>query len=130
MDGSFWPNHFLIEFGNEYEDGFSTLINTLVNYADGYMLVIEGADRYNLVVEDYRDLNCWIVKEKNEQTDETTELYSILRISNEKSGTTDLENHIPLIVRDKTERRGRRTARRRCCFRRKICYQGKFGQIF
>ncbi|MBO5858481.1 MAG: hypothetical protein J6R20_01735 [Clostridia bacterium] len=95
------PQHFYItSWLNFYEDGFSTLINTLVNYADGYMLVIEGADRYNLVVEDYRDLNCWIVKEKNEQTGESTELYSILRISNEKSGTTDLENHIPLIVRD------------------------------
>ena len=95
------PQHFYItSWLNFYEDGFGTLLNTLVNYADGYMLVIDGKDRFDLVVEDYRELNCWIVKEKDELTGEATELYSILRISNEKSGSTDLEKHIPLIVKD------------------------------
>lgn len=95
------PQHFYVtSWLNFYEDGFGTVMNTLVNYADGYMLVIDGEDRFRLAVEDYRELNCWIVKEKDAQTGETTELYSILRISNEKSGSTDLEKHIPLIVKD------------------------------
>lgn len=95
------PQHFYVtSWLNFYEDGFGTVVNTLVNYADGYMLVIEGRDRFSLAVEDYRELNCWIVKEKDEQTGEAIELYSILRISNEKSASTDLEKHIPLIVKD------------------------------
>ncbi len=95
------PQHFYItSWVNYYEDGFGTVLNTLVNYADGYMLVVEGEDRFKLVVEDYRELNCWIVKEKDLQTGDMTELYSILRISNEKSESTDLEKHIPLIVKD------------------------------
>ena len=82
------------------ENGRETLMNTLVNYPDGYMLVLNDEDRANLKIEDYRELNCWIVKEINRETNEETELYSILRISKEKISETDTSQHIPLIDKD------------------------------
>lgn len=95
------PQYFYItSWLNFYDDGHETLMNTLVNYADGYMLVISSGDRFDLKIEDYRELNCWIVKEKNEETGEETELYSILRISKDKISETDLENHVPLIQKE------------------------------
>ena len=95
------PEYFYItSWLNFYEDGQQTLMNTLVNYPDGYMLVLGGDDRFNLKVEDYRELNCWIVKETDRNTGEETELYSILRIPQEKIGETDTSQHIPLIRKD------------------------------
>lgn len=95
------PEYFYItSWLNFYEDGHETLMNTLVNYPDGYMLVLSSEDRFDLRIEDYRELNCWIVKELNRETGEETELYSILRISQEKIGETDIKQHIPLIEKD------------------------------
>lgn len=83
---------------NFHNGGFGVLYDTLVNYADGYMLVINNRERTSLVVEEYPELNCWIVKEKSADGTET-ELYSILRIPNDKTDT-DLEMHVPLIEKD------------------------------
>ncbi len=95
------PQYFYItSWLNFYNYGHEALMNTLVNYADGYMLTISSEDRFNLVVEDYRELNCWIIKEKNTETNEVTELYSILRISKEKFDEVDLSNYAPLIEKD------------------------------
>ena len=95
------PEYFYItSWLNFYEDGHETLMNTLVNYPDGYMLVLSSEDRFGLRIEDYRELNCWIVKELNRETGEETELYSILRISQEKIGETDIKQHIPLIEKE------------------------------
>jgi hypothetical protein len=76
------PHHlYITSWLNFFDDGNETVINSIVNYDNGYMLTLDSSERFGLSVEDISEENRWVIKEKNSETAEETELYSITRIS-------------------------------------------------
>lgn len=80
------PNHlYITSWLNFFDDGNETVINAVVNYDNGYMLALDSRERFGLSIEDVANENRWIIKEKNPETAEETELYSITRVSAEQA---------------------------------------------
>lgn len=95
------PSHFYItSWLNFFDYGNETVINSLVNYNDGYMITLTSEERFDLSVEDMIESNCWVVREKNSETGEEAELYSIIRVSKDKTDGAVLDGHIALIEKE------------------------------
>ncbi len=95
------PNHlYITSWLNFFDDGNEAVINALVNYDNGYMLVLDSRERFGLSVQNIAEGNRWIVKEKNAETAEETELYSITRVSTEQLSGTHPEGYAAVIVKD------------------------------
>ncbi len=95
------PSHlYVTSWLNFYEYGNETVISALVNYENGYMITLTGKDRFNLSVEQLIESNSWVVKEKNFETGEDAELYSVIRVSNDKLDGTVLDGYVALIEKE------------------------------
>ena len=95
------PSHlYVTSWLNFYDYGNETVISALVNYENGYMITLTGRDRFNLKVDQLIESNCWVIKERNVETGEETELYSIIRVSNDKLNDVALDGYVALIEKD------------------------------
>lgn len=95
------PNHlYITSWLNFFDDGNETVINALVNYDNGYMLTLDSRERFELSVQEIADGNRWVVKEKNAETAEETELYTITRVSAEQTDGTYPDGYAPVIVKE------------------------------
>lgn len=95
------PNHlYITSWLNFFDDGNETVINAVVNYDNGYMLALDSRERFVLSIKDVADENRWIVKEKNPETAEETELYSITRVSAEQAEGNYPEGYYVVIEKE------------------------------
>lgn len=95
------PNHlYITSWLNFFDDGNETVINALVNYENGYMLTLDSRERFELSVVEETEENRWVIKEKNIETAEETELYSIARVPAEQSDGTLPEGYVAVIEKD------------------------------
>lgn len=83
---------------NCYPDGgFETIENALVNFEDGYKIAISNEERYSIGLDKYPDINCWTVYEKNTETGEKIELYSLMTVTSDDFENT---NYVPVLEYD------------------------------
>ncbi|MBR6785405.1 MAG: VCBS repeat-containing protein [Clostridia bacterium] len=95
------PSHlYVTSWLNFYDGGNETVVSALVNYENGYMITLSGKDRFELSVEELIESNCWVVKERNFETGEETELYSVIRVSTDKINSVALDGYVALIEKE------------------------------
>lgn len=95
------PNHlYITSWMNFFDDGNETVVNSLVNYDNGYMLTLDSRERFALSVEDVAEENRWVVKEKIAETAEEKELYSITRVSADKAEQAASEGYTAVIEKE------------------------------
>lgn len=88
-----WKNY---GFNGEEE----TVAHTLINLQDGYMIYLTEEEVETTDVISFSSQNCWVVYRKDADTGEKTEIYSVLRISDETPPETLNENYVPVIEED------------------------------
>ncbi len=91
-------NVYITSWLNCYPDGsFVTVANALVNVEDGYKLMISNEERYSIGLDKYSEINCWTVYEKNTETGEKTELYSLMKVT---SSSFENANYVSVLEAD------------------------------
>ena len=77
-------NVYITSWLNCYPGGeFETVANALVNFEDGYKLEVSSEERYSIGLDKYPDISCWTIYEKNTETGEKNELYSLIKVSSD-----------------------------------------------
>lgn len=91
-------NVYITSWLNCYSDGsFETVANALVNFDDGYKLMISNEERYSIGLDQYPDIGCWTIYEKNTETGEKNELYSLMKVTSE---SFENANYVPVLETD------------------------------
>lgn len=85
----------------DYSDGeLNTVAGSVVNFEDGYMINLDEDEFDTTAIRDYKDQDCWVVCKKESRASQSSEMYSVLRISNERWNEDEFDAYIPLIERD------------------------------
>lgn len=82
----------------DYVDGqMVSVAESYINAAENYMLLPDPADAFAYSVRNYPSQSCWIV---SESTGKQENLFSIVKISNERWTEEAFENYIPVDTRE------------------------------
>lgn len=88
---------YLTEWKSLTSSGLETVLYSLVNYHDGYMINLDKSEISSLGIRDYRSQNCWIVYSADNDGTPVNELYSVFRIPFQKWNADNYESYIPVI---------------------------------
>lgn len=93
-------NVYVTEWIDYSAEGIQTVANTLVNYADGYMIYLNENEIETTGIRSYATQNCWVVYKTDNKGKSLSELYSVLKITADRWSREDFDEYIPVIKRD------------------------------
>lgn len=93
-------NVYVTEWINYSDYEIKTIMNSLVNYADGYMIQLDESEIENTGVRNYTAQNCWVIYKTDSEGRSLNELYSVLKITYDRWDNEDFKEYIPVIERD------------------------------
>lgn len=91
---------YVTEWINYSDNTAETVLNSLVNYADGYMIQLDENEIKNTGVRNYTAQNCWVIYKTDNKGKSLSELYSVLKIPSDRWDNEDFKEYIPVIERD------------------------------
>ena len=90
-------NIYLTEWKSLSENGMTSIMKTIVNYQDGYMIYLDEADVKTFGIRNYRSQNCWILYSSDENGGTVTDLFSVIKVPVSKWNTDKFNAYIPVI---------------------------------
>ncbi len=83
-------NVYITSWLNCYTDGgFETVENALVNFEKGYKITVTSEERYILALEIHPELEYWTICEKDTETGENVQLYSVTKATTETAEASE-----------------------------------------
>lgn len=90
-------NIFITEWKSLSDNGFESVLKTIVNYQDGYMINLDESEINTSGIRNYRSQNCWIVYSTSLNSDSVNELYSVIKVPVSKWNTDKFNAYVPVI---------------------------------
>ena len=90
-------NIYMTEWKSLSENSLSTVMKTIVNYQDGYLIYLDESDVNTFGIRNYRSQNCWIVYSSDKNNESVTDLFSVIKVPVSKWNTDKFNAYIPVI---------------------------------
>lgn len=74
-----------------------TVANTLINYSDGYMILLDKNELDTLGIRNYRSQNCWVVYKTDGSGGSGKEIYSVMKVSSARWDSETFKAYIPIV---------------------------------
>ncbi len=84
----------------ESKERMKIVANTLINYSDGYMVLLDKKEIVSTGIRNYRAQNCWILYRTDSEGENIGDLFSILKIGTERWNQGSLEAYIPVLEKE------------------------------
>lgn len=81
-------------------NSYTIVANTLINYPDGYMIILDKNEIKSTGIRNYRAQNCWILYRTDSTGQNLGELFSILKISTKRFEQGSLDAYIPILEKE------------------------------